>query len=119
MDNGKQHANTSQLVQRFLDLLDDQLPVQRTHYMERRPSYYAESLKVHVNYLNRVLKRHLGRTTTQIISDSVFKEAKRLLRETPWSITEIAFALGFSEPNHFSHFFKKREGQSPVQFRGE
>ncbi|WP_418501853.1 helix-turn-helix domain-containing protein [Flagellimonas sp.] len=64
-------------------------------------------MKVHVNYFNRVLKRHLGRTIAQIISDSVLKEAKRLLKETLWSITEIAFALGFSEPTHFSHFLKK------------
>ncbi|WP_410548882.1 helix-turn-helix domain-containing protein [Allomuricauda sp. M10] len=34
-------------------------------------------------------------------------------------MTEIAFALGFSKPNHFSRFFKRREGRSPVQFRGE
>jgi AraC-like DNA-binding protein len=119
MDIGKQHTKTTQLVQRFLGLLENQFPAQRNHHLERSPSFYAESLKVHVNYLNRVLKRHLGKTTTQMISESVFREAKRLLRETPWSVTEIAFALGFSEPNHFSHFFKKMEGQSPVQFRGE
>ena len=33
------------------------------------------------------------------------------------TISEIAFALGFSEPTHFTNFFKKRVKISPVKFR--
>jgi len=34
-----------------------------------------------------------------------------------WTVSEIAFALGFSEVTHFSNFFKKNILLSPVKFR--
>jgi len=70
-----------------------------------------------VNHLNKVLKENTGRTTTDIISSRVVKEAKILLRQTEWTISEIAFCLGFEEVAHFSNFFKKRAEISPSKFR--
>jgi len=34
-----------------------------------------------------------------------------------WNISEIAHGLGFSEPTHFSNFFKKNVNASPSEFR--
>jgi AraC-like DNA-binding protein len=44
--------------------------------------------------------------------------ARGLLREGRWSITEIAFSLGFREASSFSRAFRKWTGQTPRQFRG-
>lgn len=103
----------------FMELLESQFPVDDVHSLpvKRSPSYYANELHIHVNHLNKVLKKHLGKTTTQIISEKVFKESKRLLGNTPFSIIEISIVLGFSAPSHFSYFFKKRAGSSPVLYR--
>ena len=43
--------------------------------------------------------------------------AKMLLGRTTWSVAQIADALGFTEPAHFSNFFRKHTDQSPMQFR--
>ncbi|HED10427.1 MAG TPA: helix-turn-helix domain-containing protein, partial [Caldithrix abyssi] len=44
-------------------------------------------------------------------------EAKRHLYFTEASAKEIAYRLGFSNPAHFSSFFKKCTGKSPSFFR--
>ncbi|MBN1821586.1 MAG: AraC family transcriptional regulator, partial [Prolixibacteraceae bacterium] len=36
---------------------------------------------------------------------------------TSYSSKEIAYKLGFSEPTHFSRFFKKHTQNSPNTFR--
>jgi AraC family transcriptional activator of pobA len=45
------------------------------------------------------------------------QEAKILLKQTSWTVTEVAFALGFNEVTHFNNFFKKHVQASPVKFR--
>ena len=58
-----------------------------------------------------------GRTTTDIISSRVVQEAKVLLKQTDWPISEIAYSLGFAEVAHFSNFFKKHTTLSPIACR--
>jgi len=43
--------------------------------------------------------------------------AKRLLRYDSLSVSEVAFAVGYSSPSGFSKTFKRHEGQSPTAFR--
>jgi AraC-like DNA-binding protein len=44
-------------------------------------------------------------------------QAKRLLRETDQSITEIALTVGFSDSSYFSRVFRRETGLSPDAFR--
>jgi AraC-like DNA-binding protein len=78
---------------------------------------YADTLGVHVNHLNKVLKETTGKTTTEIIGSRINQEAKVLLKQTQWNVSEIAYTLGFEEIAHFSNFFKKHNQQSPLVFR--
>ncbi|RYY07487.1 MAG: AraC family transcriptional regulator, partial [Cytophagaceae bacterium] len=75
-------------------------------------------LAVHVNHLNRVLKDTTGHTTTALISGRVAQEAKILLKQTSWTISEIADSLGFADAAHFCNFFKRQAGLTPGEFRG-
>ncbi len=43
--------------------------------------------------------------------------AKRLLKYSTLNVTEISFAVGFSDANYFSNVFKRREGLSPLAYR--
>lgn len=83
----------------------------------RTANDYARQLAVHVNHLNKVLKEHTGKTTTDLISGRLVQEAKILLRQTDWTISEISYSLGFEEVAHFSNFFRKQTSLSPVAFR--
>ena len=58
-----------------------------------------------------------GRTIHQAIENVRLNEAKRLLRKTSYSISEIAKRSGFSGQNRFSHLFKERFGMSPKIWR--
>ena len=103
----------------FFELLERQFPIDDNHteIHFRSPSDYAHQLNVHVNHLNRALKESTQKTTSQLIAERILQEAKILLKHSSWSISEIAYALGFAEATHFSNFFKKHAGLSPTLFR--
>ena len=103
----------------FRELLERQFPIEAPQQpLELRTAKdYADRLAVHVNHLNKVLKAHTGRTTTDLIASRVLQEAKRLLRQINWTITEISDSLGFAEVAHFSNFFKRQASFSPAAFR--
>ena len=45
---------------------------------------------MHVNYPNRVLKETTGLTTTALIGRRAAQKAKMLLKQTNWTVSEIA-----------------------------
>lgn len=103
----------------FVELLERQFPIE-SHLQKlqlRTAKDYADRLAVHVNHLNKVLKESTGKTTTGIISNRIVQEAKILLKQTDWNISEIAYSLGFEEVAHFSNFFKKQTALAPIAFR--
>ncbi len=103
----------------FVELLERQFPITsaRQQLVLRTAKDYADRLAIHVNHLNKVLKENTGKTTTHFISSRIAQEAKILLAQTDWNVSEIAYSLGFEEVAHFSNFFKKQVGLSPLAFR--
>lgn len=103
----------------FIDLLERQFPIENNAQIMqiKAPNEFAKNLGLHVNHLNKVLKETTGKSTTEIINGRIVEEAKILLTQTKWNVSEIAFALGFDEVAHFSNFFKRRTSRSPLQFR--
>jgi AraC family transcriptional regulator, transcriptional activator of pobA len=116
-------SNTQNASQRisslFVELLERQFPLESPNQRLglRTPKEYAERLAVHVNHLNKVLKETTGNTTSELISKRLVEEAKILLRQTNWSIADIAYTLGFDEVSHFSSYFKKQTATAPLSFR--
>jgi AraC family transcriptional activator of pobA len=100
-------------------LLERQFPIESPHQKLtlRTAKDYADRLSIHVNHLNKVLKENTGKTTTAIITNRITQEAKILLKQTNWNISEIAYCLGFEEVAHFSNFFRKQTTFSPATFR--
>lgn len=113
------HNASTRVTSLFIELLERQFPIESPQQKLnlRTAKDYAGRLAVHVNHLNKVLKENTGRTTTEMISGRVVQEAKILLKQTDWSISEIAYCLGFEEVAHFSNFFKKQTSFAPVGFR--
>jgi AraC family transcriptional activator of pobA len=112
--------NASQRISSlFIELLERQFPLDSSQQRLnlRTPKDYADRLAVHVNHLNKVLKEVTGNTTTEIISKRVIQEAKILLKQTDWSIADIAYTLGFEGLAHFSNYFKKQTTLAPMAFR--
>ncbi len=116
--HAEQNAS-ARIISLFIELLERQFPVESPNQKLRLRSAkeYAERLSIHVNHLNKVLKENTGRTTTEIISSRMLQEAKILLKQTDWNVSEIAYSLGFEEVAHFSNFFKKQTAVTPLSFR--
>ncbi|MDR6197644.1 AraC family transcriptional activator of pobA [Siphonobacter sp. BAB-5404] len=110
---------TTRVSSLFVELLERQFPIESPNQKLslRSAKDYAERLSIHVNHLNKALKESTGKTTTDMISNRIIQEAKLLLKQTDWNISEIAYSLGFEEVAHFSNFFKKQTSFTPVAFR--
>ena len=116
----KQPINASQRISTlFMELLERQFPIDENHQSItlRSASDFAKQLNVHVNHLNRAVKDTTEKTTSQIIAERLLQESKILLKHSTWSVSEIAYALGFTEVTHFNNFFKKHTRISPLKFR--
>lgn len=113
------HSAAERVATQFTELLERQFPRQSPQppLRLRTATDYADQLAVHVNHLNRVLKETTGHTTTALISSRLTQEAKLLLKQTSWSISEIADSLGFADVAHFCTFYKRHAGQTPGDFR--
>jgi AraC family transcriptional regulator, regulatory protein of adaptative response / DNA-3-methyladenine glycosylase II len=79
----------------------------------------AASLGVSDRHLRRVTQAELGVSPIELAQTQRLLLAKRLLRETALSQTEIAFASGFGSVRRFNALFKSRYGLSPRAIRGK
>jgi AraC family transcriptional regulator, transcriptional activator of pobA len=110
----------SQIVKTFKQLLESEF--KKVMEVEQNDNklqvqYFAEKMNLHPNYLNSVIKRKTGRTVNDWISKRTLSIAKSLLMSSSYSSKEIAYKLGFSEPTHFSRFFKNHTHLSPSKYR--
>jgi len=114
------HSAAARVTTLFAELLERQFPLEnpQQRLRLRTATDYADQLAVHVNHLNRVLKETTGHTTTALIGGRVTQEAKMLLKQTNWTISEIADSLAFVDAAHFCNFFKRQTGLVPGAFRG-
>lgn len=67
--------------------------------------------------LNRLFRDKLGRSTMTYYRELRLDKAKSLLRNSPLSLTEIAFATGFASSSHFSRAYAAQFGQPPSSYR--
>ncbi|RFM37010.1 helix-turn-helix domain-containing protein [Chitinophaga silvisoli] len=78
---------------------------------------YADAQNLHPNYLSNVIKAKTGKTIGMWISEKSIAESRSLLQNTNLPVKDIAYRLGFTDTAHFSKFFKKQLGISPVEYR--
>lgn len=95
----------------FSDLLD-------LHYKsEKSPSFYASKMNITLKHLNRICKDILNKTVTELISQKMILESKRMLTFSTKPINEIAEELGYINYSYFTKLFKKHTGFTPTKFR--
>lgn len=77
-------------------------------YVQRSPSYFSH-----------VLSTQREQTFRHYLMDVRIKQAKHLLSSTSLTVREIAFAVGYDDPNYFSRLFKECTGCSPRLWRNK
>lgn len=88
-----------------------------THLTEQ-PSIntIAEKLALTTNSLYRLVKEHSGTSPKDFFTNRLMIEAQRKLRYSRLSVKELAYELGFNDPDYFSRLFKKSTGKSVSDF---
>jgi AraC-like DNA-binding protein len=97
---------------------DVRVAIARNMSSGSRPS--VDVVARHLRLSPRTLQRRLGeeRTTYQEQLDDVRRtSARRLLAHTEIAPSDIAFLLGFDEPNSFARAFRAWERTTPVRWR--
>lgn len=69
--------------------------------------------------LHRKLKALVGLATTEFIRSQRLKLAAHLLQNNGANVSEIGYAVGFSDPSYFAKCFKAAYDRTPSQFKEE
>ena len=77
----------------------------------------AKQLGFSTNYLSLLIKKELGMSFQEYVTQQRIQRAKRLLLSTDMKIYEVALAVGIEDMNYFSYRFKSIVGVSPKSFR--
>lgn len=98
--------------------------------LTRVTSYISEHAMEHISlrqaaaatflsqgYLTRLLKKELGRSFVELVTDRRLERARELLAHTRLRIGEIARLCGFEDEAYFTRRFRQWFGQSPSQWR--
>ncbi len=68
-------------------------------------------------HFSRALRRTVGRTFTELLTDMRIDSAREMLALTDLSVGDIAFRCGFNDQSYFTKVFQKIAGCTPVQYR--
>ncbi|MFH1073565.1 MAG: PocR ligand-binding domain-containing protein [Candidatus Firestonebacteria bacterium] len=68
-------------------------------------------------YLSHIFNKITGMHFIDYLQNLRIGEAKKLLKQTDWSITKISSDIGYNNLTHFNRVFKKLENVCPKDFR--
>jgi len=77
----------------------------------------SNRLNYHPQYISRVFRQETGITFADYLSQYRLKVAKKWLKGTDLTVTEIAERLKYNNPANFIRYFRKMEGITPGQYR--
>ena len=88
-----------------------------THLTEQHSIHtIADNLSVTTNSLYNIVKEFSGVSPKEFITNRLMLEAQRKLFYSETSVKELAYELGFNDPDYFSRLFKKVTGQTIAGF---
>ncbi|MFA7289984.1 MAG: helix-turn-helix domain-containing protein [Melioribacteraceae bacterium] len=113
MDKGESELNNRDkiLLKEFNLLLTKNIKY------SRGVKFYAEHLAITPRKLNILTKEYYGITAKVFIEERIIIDSKKLLLETPETVKQISYNLGFTEQTNFNKFFKKNTATTPLQYR--
>ena len=101
-----------QFIKKILQSIEDNLD---------NENFSVESLAKKVGFsrsmLHRKLKKLLGKSASDLITEIRLTRAKVLLEQDVATASEIAYQVGFNSPSYFNKVFKKNYGISPGEVR--
>ena len=68
-------------------------------------------------WLSREIKRHTGKTYTDLVQDKRLSQAAYLLTYTAMPVIDIGPAVGYENISYFHRIFQKKYGMTPRTYR--
>jgi AraC family transcriptional activator of pobA len=88
-------------------------------YLRHYPvAHYANEIGITSAHLNVLCRQTVDKSALEMIHERLMLEARRNLVYTSMTISQVSYAIGFSDPAYFTRFFKREAGVSPKEFRG-
>ena len=82
---------------------------------------YVEDIAKQTNYsrayIFREFKRATGKSLMAYYNEMKIREAKKLIRQGQYNISQISDLLGFESPQYFSRCFKKFTHMTPREYK--
>jgi AraC-like DNA-binding protein len=103
-----------EFLNKIIRLIEENLPDTRFDIDQ-----LSDKLKVSRRQLYRKVKALTNQTVHDFITDIRLKKAAALLLAGEFTISEIAYKVGYSEPANFSRSFTRRYGKSPKKYISE
>lgn len=107
----KPKSSNRQLVEKVIEYINENIMLQIDL------DTLSEDLNYNKDYLGRAFKKEMGMSINRYINTEKIKMSKKLLDNSDMSISAIANALGWDDPNKFLKFFKYHENITPSQYR--
>lgn len=105
-------SNGQEVFRKFQHFIQQANPVSNL-----KVNQAADHIGLSPQNLNAICRKVSGKSASELIIEQVVLEAKRYLIHSDKNISEIAFALNFTDPSHFIKYFKKTVGETPQAFR--
>lgn len=87
------------------------------NYMKRiSMEIMADDIGYSASYISKCLVKYLGKNFNTILLEIRCNEAVKLLSNGNFRVNEVAYAVGFSDPNYFNRCFKQFMGSSPKKY---
>ena len=77
----------------------------------------ARALGYSADYLSDLLRAETGKSARLHIQRALLEAAKARLLAPEVRASEVAYALGFEHPQHFTRLFRQKTGRSPSEWR--
>lgn len=98
--------------------MDDAVQYFHTNYNQTISiENYAAKHNMSVSWFIRNFKEYTNATPAQYILSLRISNARTLLENTSYNVSEISNIVGYENPLYFSRIFKKQCGMSPSEFR--
>lgn len=108
--NARKKSNIGKIVEKTNALINERFS------QDLNLDDISKELHVSPQYLSRLFKNETGENFIERLTFVRIENAKKLMKEGKYSIKEVCYMSGYSDPNYFSKLFKKHEGISPTDY---
>jgi AraC-like DNA-binding protein len=105
------HTHAVNITNRFRELVFQHI---RDRHMV---SDYAAMLNISPSHLNKSVKMMTRKSPAKWIDEAIVQQAKALLSQSDFPISDVAVQVGFDDQSYFTRLFKRYEGVTPTAFR--